>query len=156
MASPKLRLDKLALFRQLNYEPHPGQLAVHVSTASRRVLACGVRWGKSVCASMEAVAAAMSPAESSLGWIVAPSYSLTDLIFQRVRAVIEERLAHRVVRIENRERTIVLRNLLGGLSWNPRSLGGQPEQPARRWLELADRHEAAAARHLAELILDDC
>ncbi len=30
--------------------------------------------------------------------------------------VIEERLAHRIVRIANRERTIVLRNLLGGLS----------------------------------------
>ena len=41
-----VRLNKPALFQQLGYEPHAGQLAVHRSKAKRRVLACGVRWGK--------------------------------------------------------------------------------------------------------------
>ena len=64
----KLALDKQALFRHLGYQPHEGQRAVHESMAPRRVLACGVRWGKSLCAAMEAVAAAMEPRERSFGW----------------------------------------------------------------------------------------
>ncbi len=114
--SKKLRLDKFALFGQLGYQPHAAQLAVHRSCAPRRVLVAGVRSGKSLCAAMEALAAAMSPANSSLGWIVAPSSALTDLIFEQVRMVIEEKLAHRIMRIEPRARVIVLRNLLGGVS----------------------------------------
>ena len=44
-APPRLQIDKRALFHDLGYEPHPGQLEVHLSSAPRRVLACGARWG---------------------------------------------------------------------------------------------------------------
>ena len=42
-----------AFFHDLGYTPHPGQLPVHQSKAPRRVLACGVRWGKTRVAAWE-------------------------------------------------------------------------------------------------------
>ncbi len=68
-----MRLDKPALFAHLGYEPHPGQMEVHLSTAPRRIVACGVRWGKTKCAVMETVSALMHPGPASLGWVVAPT-----------------------------------------------------------------------------------
>lgn len=73
--SSRFRLDKEAIFADLGYVPHAGQLEVHRSKALRRVLACGVRWGKSTCAAMEAIAAALEPREASLGWFVGPTYA---------------------------------------------------------------------------------
>ncbi|NOT30133.1 MAG: hypothetical protein HOP15_06775, partial [Planctomycetes bacterium] len=89
------RLDKLALFEDLKYRPHEGQLAVHRSKALRRVLACGVRWGKSTCASMEAVAAILEPRESSVGWVVGPTYDLAHLVYRQSVAFLEKHLPHR-------------------------------------------------------------
>ena len=100
---PKLRLDKEALFKRLAYAPHEGQLAVHRSTAKRRVLAAGCRWGKSTCGSMEAIAAVLQPCEKSLGWIVAPTFDTVDRTFEFVKETIVARLAHRIVDL-NRER----------------------------------------------------
>ena len=51
--------SKPSLFRALGYRPHPGQVLVHRSEAQRRVLACGVRWGKSMLAAHEGIASAM-------------------------------------------------------------------------------------------------
>ena len=111
-----MRLDKRALFAHLGYEPHPGQLEVHLSNAQRRIVACGVRWGKTKCAAMEAVAALMSPGPASLGWIVAPTFGLVDLVLDAVRYVIEDRMGHRIVEIDERFRRIVIRNLAGNLA----------------------------------------
>lgn len=113
---PRLRLNKLALFEHLGYEPHPGQLEIHRSEAPRRVVTCGVRWGKTMCAAFEGVAAALHPAEESMGWVVAPSYELCSHVFGKIRRVVEEHLEHRIVHIRGAERRIVLRNLGGGLS----------------------------------------
>ncbi len=110
-----MRLDKPALFAHLGYEPHPGQLEVHLSSVARRVVACGVRWGKTKCAAMETVAALMTPAKASLGWVVAPTFDLTDLVLGTVQNVIEDRLSHRIVEIDRRARRIVIRNLAGNL-----------------------------------------
>ena len=60
------QLNKAALFQDLGYTPHPGQWEVHNCSASRRILACGVRWGKTRCAAMEALAAALEPKERSI------------------------------------------------------------------------------------------
>lgn len=108
--------DKEALFADLGYEPHAGQLLVHRSRARRRVLACGVRWGKSTCASMEAVAALLQPREKVLGWIVAPNYGLTKAIFERVRLVVREKLSHRLVEDDEKDYRLTLTNLAGGES----------------------------------------
>ena len=111
-----LRIDKAGLFRHLGYTPHPGQAAVHRSTARYRALACGSRWGKSLAAAMEVVAALLQPADKSLGWVVAPTRDLCDRILERVFATFRQHLAHRIVEDDFRHQRLVVRNLGGGLS----------------------------------------
>lgn len=110
------RFDKDALFRDLGYVPHPGQLRVHRSTARHRVLACGTRWGKSTCASAEAVVALLQPCERSLGWLVAPTYDLAQRILRGVTETVVTKLNHHVREIDTRHQRIVLTNLAGGVS----------------------------------------
>jgi hypothetical protein len=112
----KRRLSKRALFEHLGYEPHPGQRAIHESKAPRRIVACGVRFGKSWAAAMEGLAAAMEPAERSVGWIVAPTYDLSERVFNQVAVVAASRLHHRIVSLKENERRLVIRNMGGGLS----------------------------------------
>src|SRR5258708_3773819 len=114
-----MRLNKEALFKMLGYEPHPGQLAIHRSRALRRVVACGVRFGKSLCAAIEALAAAMEPRERALGWIVAPTYDLSERVFNQAVTIAVAHLKHRIVKANEHERRLALRNLGGGLSGNP-------------------------------------
>ena len=113
---PGTRVSKAALFRTLGYEPHPGQQLVHASPARRRVLACGVRWGKSLCAAFEALAAAMEPRDRSMGWVVAPTYDLADKIYREVVLIAQTRLRHRVLEMREADRRLVLLNLAGGRS----------------------------------------
>ena len=110
-------LDKAKFFEDLGYVPHPGQLEVHLATEPRRVVACGVRWGKTVCAAMEGLAAAMQPnAKGSIGWVVGPTYDLADRVFLEIRLRALEHLRHRIVAVKEAERRIQLRNLAGGIS----------------------------------------
>lgn len=116
-ADPKAqRLSKAAFFRDLGYEPHLGQWEIHRSPAPRRVVACGVRWGKTLCAAMEGLAAAMEPRKRSMGWVVAPTYDLADKVFREIVIQAAEHLQHRIVKLKESERLLVLRNMAGGLS----------------------------------------
>ena len=110
------RINKQALFKDLGYEPHPGQAEIHGSAHPRRVVACGARWGKTVCAAMEGIAAAMQPNEHSVGWVVAPTYDLTDRVFREIQLVVTTHLQHRIVQMRDSDRRLVLRNLAGGTS----------------------------------------
>lgn len=116
LTPPPTRLNKGALFRDLRYEPHPGQREVHESKAPRRVVACGARWGKSLCAAMEALAAAMEPRARSIGWVVAPTYDLAEKIFREIVVLVAQHLRHRIVTLKDHEKRLVLRNMAGGLS----------------------------------------
>jgi len=120
-----MRLKKRELFSALGYEPHPGQVLVHRSKASRRVLACGVRWGKSLCAASEGIAAAMGPSKRSMGWVVAPTFELADKVFREIVILAAEHLRHRIISLKEHEKRLVLRNVAGGIS---------ETQPAPRWL----------------------
>jgi hypothetical protein len=60
------KFSKSAFFEDLGYRPLPGQVPVHRSRASRRIVACGVRWGKTRAAAMEGLSAAMEP--KSVRW----------------------------------------------------------------------------------------
>ncbi len=111
-----MRTRKQKLFELVGYAPHPGQVLVHRSTALRRVLACGTRWGKTTGASMECVATLLEPRDSALGWIVAPTFELTQRIFLRVAHTFQEKLPHRVKAILPREQRILVTNLAGGIS----------------------------------------
>ena len=79
----KTRLNKRVFFRDIRYTPHPGQWEIHNSHAPRRVVACGVRWGKTLCAAAEGLAAAMEPKERSFGWVVAPTYDNCDKLYTK-------------------------------------------------------------------------
>lgn len=100
----------------LGYVPHEGQLAVHRSKASRRILVCGARWGKSLCAAMEACAALLEPREQALGWLVAPTRDLVDRIFLRVVDTLKTKFPSRILRLDLRTQQIVVSNLGGGRS----------------------------------------
>jgi hypothetical protein len=126
------RLSKSALFEGIGYEPHAGQLLVHRSNATRRVLSCGSRWGKTTCASGELVAALFQPRREALGWVVAPTYDLARLAFERTVRVIERKFRHRIKSLSLRQQTLTVINLAGGRSTlesksadNPSSLLGE-------------------------------
>jgi hypothetical protein len=148
-----LRLRKREMFRMLGYEPHAGQLLVHRSTARRRVLACGVRWGKSMCASMEAVAALLEPRPAALGWLVAPTYDLTNRIFNRVTAIVQGHFRHRVVEYVRREHRIVVCNGAGGVSELRAKSADRPESLLGESLDFLVVDEGASIR---EGIWDEC
>ena len=154
------RFNKHALFVDLGYQPHPGQLEVHQSAAPRRILACGVRWGKTRCAAMEALAAAMAPRERSMGWVVAPTYDLADKVYREIVIIAAEHLRHRLVTLKESEKRIVLRNMAGGFSEirgksadNPVSLLGE----GLDWLivdEAARLKPAIWEGHLTQRLID--
>lgn len=158
MGKTKLAIDKEKLFADLGYHPHPGQLELHRSSAPRRVLACGVRWGKSLCAAMEGVAAALLPCERSFGWVVAPTYDLADKIFREIVMVVTMHLRSRIVKLTDRE--LVLVNLGGGRSTiraksadNPNSLLGE----GLDWLiidEAARLKPGIWQAHLSQRLID--
>ena len=110
------RFNKQAFFRDIGYEPHPGQLEVHLSSAPRRILSSGVRWGKTLCAAMEGLAAAMEPKKRSVGWCCAPTYDLCDRIFREIVLVANSHLRHRIVTLREHDRFLLLHNMAGGLS----------------------------------------
>lgn len=59
---------------QLDYKPHSGgQILVHNSDARFRVLSCGRRWGKTMCAANECIVQATKGKEKVVWW-VAPVY----------------------------------------------------------------------------------
>jgi hypothetical protein len=157
---PTVRFDKEAFFRLVGYEPHEGQLAIHRSNARYRVVACGVRWGKTLCAAMEGVAAAMAPSERSIGWVVAPTYDLADRVFREIEIVVLEHLRHRLVAKKEAERRILLRNMAGGVSEiraksadNPVSLLGE----GLDWLivdEAARLKPSIWQGHLSQRLID--
>ena len=96
MSGSALKLRKSELFKMIGYTPHAGQLEIHKSTAPRRIVACGVRWGKTRCAAMEGIAAAMQPAERGIGWVVGPTYDLADRVFREIQVVLLEHMRHRI------------------------------------------------------------
>ncbi len=110
------RLNKSSFFRDIGYKPHAGQWEIHRSSAPRRVVACGVRWGKTLCAAAEGLAAAMEPKDRSCGWITSATYNLCDKVFREIVIFVGQHLRHRIVTLKESEKKIVLRNMAGGLS----------------------------------------
>lgn len=154
------KLNKRELFESLGYRPHEGQLLVHRSTAQRRVLACGVRWGKSTCGVMEAAAALLAPRENALGWVVGPTLDLARLIFERTAATMQRRFKHRVQMYSAREQRLVVVNLGGGLSVLEGKTADHPTSLLGESLDFLIVDEAARMKehvwteHLSQRLLD--
>jgi hypothetical protein len=144
----------------LGYDPHPGQLEIHKSDAPRRIVACGVRWGKTTCAAMEGLAAALQPRERSIGWVVGPTYDLADRVYREIQLVALKHLRHRIITMKEAERRLILSNLGGGVSEiraksadNPVSLLGE----GLDWLvidEFARLKPMVWQNHLSPRLLD--
>ena len=116
MNDPGRSIDKLVFFKDLGYEPHQGQLEVHLDEHPRRVVACGVRWGKTLCAAMEGLAGAMAPCERSVGWVAAPTYDLANKVFREIVHLANKNLSHRIITLSESKGLLVLRNMAGGAS----------------------------------------
>lgn len=73
--------------RLANYQPHPGQQALHACDARYRLANEGRKWGKSFAVPIEAVTAAIgTPADPNpLVWIVGPTYDATTEIYGNLR-----------------------------------------------------------------------
>jgi hypothetical protein len=155
-----MKLSKPDLFEALNYEPHPGQVLVHRSNAPRRVLACGVRWGKSTCAVMEAAAALLQPREECLGWTVAPTLDLARLVFERTAALLLRKFKHRVKFYSQREQRLVVVNFGGGLSVLEGKTADHPTSLLGESLdflivdEVARMRESVWSEHLSQRLID--
>ena len=153
-------IDRKALFADLGYVPHERQREVHESTAPRRVLACGVRWGKTLCAAMEALAAALEPRDRSFGWVVAPTYDLADKVFRELVVLAAEHLRHRIVALRESDRRLVLRNLGGGISEIRGKSADNPVSLLGEGLDFVIVDEAARMKpaiwegHLSQRLID--
>jgi hypothetical protein len=154
------KLSKPDLFEALGYKPHAGQLLVHRSRAQRRVLACGVRWGKSTCGVMESLAGLLQPRERTLGWIVGPTYALSRLIFERTAALALQRFKHRVRAYSPRDQRLVMVNFGGGRSVLEGKTADHPASLLGESLDFVVVDEAAAMQervwteHLSQRLLD--
>ena len=154
------RLNKEAVFEDMGYVPHPGQLTVHLSKARRRILASGVRWGKTRCAAMEGLAASLEPKKRSVGWVVAPTYDLCDRVFREIALLAAEHLRHRIITLKEHERKLLLRNLGGGVSEIRGKSADNPVSLLGEGLDWVIVDEAARLRphiwesHLSQRLID--
>ncbi len=153
------RIDKARLFEDLGYWPHAGQQTVHESKALRRVVACGVRWGKTSVGVYEVVAALLEPRDAdSIGWVVGPDHTVGDRILKLAHRVLEKYSPHRI--LEARNHTLRVRNLAGKVATvegrsgeNPASLLGE----GLDWLvvdEAARLKDSVWDEHLSQRLVE--
>jgi hypothetical protein len=73
-------VDKVEMFKQLDYVPHPKQVLYHQSKARFRIACCGRRFGKSTMSAMDLAPELFIP--SRRFWIVGPTYDLGEKEFR--------------------------------------------------------------------------
>ena len=71
------------------YEPHRGQLRIHNSPARFRVVACGRRWGKTLCATNELARFALEHPHSECAW-VAPWFRQSKVVYRLMRSALHQ------------------------------------------------------------------
>jgi hypothetical protein len=78
--------DKRAFFEHAGYKPHAGQEQIHAALESSDLVICaaGVRCGKTMAAGMEMYLESMLPRKEFVGWTVAPTKELADIVFDAV------------------------------------------------------------------------
>jgi hypothetical protein len=109
---------------------------------------------------MEAIAAAMEPKDHSIGWICAPTYDLSERVFNQIVVVIAGRLRHRIVSLKEHERRLVLRNMSGGLSEIRGKSADNPVSLLGEGLDFVIVDEAARMKpqiwenHLSQRLID--
>lgn len=74
------------------YKPHEAQKKIHLSNARFKVICCGRRFGKSQFSANEAlkiIKKAIKKGKQTRGWIVAPTFALTNEVERYLRPLIE-------------------------------------------------------------------
>lgn len=131
---PRRQIDLPKFFERIKYNPTKWQRSVHRADEMFRVLACGVRSGKTKCAAGELMAAALEPIPGDHHyWCVGPTYALADKAFREVVRMSHEHLGKPFIdKYSESQRFIRYRNLAGGYSTitakstdNPVSLLGE-------------------------------
>lgn len=102
---------------------------------------------------METLAALLEPNESTLGWLVAPTYDLTDRIFKQVTRIVRTHFQHRVIEDLPREHRIIVRNLGGGVSELRAKSADRPDSLLGESLTYLVLDEAATVR---DRVWDEC
>jgi len=64
----------MSLTLQIKYLPHEGQKDFHLNDARFRILACGRRWGKTICGANETIKLIANTEAESVTFCVAPTY----------------------------------------------------------------------------------
>lgn len=138
--SQKLTIeDKSRVFRMIEYKPHEGQALIHESQVRNKVVCCGRRWGKSMCAGAEAMAIA---AVGGWAWIVSHTYDLAGVIFDQCKdyAKLTE-YKHLVYSIRSSKGDQVIETRTGGLIGAKSS--DKPDSLIGRGLDLVIQDEAS-------------
>jgi hypothetical protein len=100
----------------MGYIPHAGQREIHLSAAPRRIVSCGVRWGKTLSAAAEALASALQPNDRSIGWVVGPTYDLSERVFSQIVMMVAAHMSHRIISLKEHDHRLLIRNFGGGIS----------------------------------------
>ena len=72
--------------RPLRYVPHRAQRTIHGSTARFRIVCCGRRWGKTLCATADILNRAANRKAGDYGWI-APTYFIADRAVEALKEI---------------------------------------------------------------------
>ena len=108
-------LDRAEFFHDIGYAPHVGQWPMHLSTARYRLMACGVRWGKTTAAAHEALALALEPKPRAVGWVVASTYDLAEKVWREVVHELRTKLPEMIVEHREHEHLLRVLNMDGGV-----------------------------------------
>lgn len=76
------------------YSPHRGQRRIHEHRARFRVVACGRRWGKTLCAANELAKRALEQPNGEYAWI-APWYRQARIVYRLMRKVLRATIAYK-------------------------------------------------------------
>lgn len=90
----------MTLQLEIPYKPHKGQAEFHKHNARFRLLACGRRWGKTICGANETIRLATQTPFESVTFCVAPTYWHTQKMWREILTYCPQELIVSVNRAE--------------------------------------------------------
>lgn len=122
----KRRFSKRKFFADVKYVPHPGQEMIHgaIERAIFTIVACGARFGKTLSAAHEMAFESILPRKREpknpegefMGWCVAPTHDLADIVFDMTHGILVAFLGKGNVQKNSTDGVITIINMGGGRS----------------------------------------
>lgn len=120
------KFSKKKFFADVAYVPHVGQDVIHgaIERAVFTIVACGARFGKTKAAAHEMAFESILPRKKEpknpegefMGWCVAPTHDLADIVFDMTHAILCKFLGKANVNKNQTEGVITITNLGGSRS----------------------------------------